>query len=144
MTSGSLSRNLGNLPIGSSSTNTIKVSIDSSTADAVVNITADATATGGLSALDSKEITIGEPITVTNTVTVNTGGGGSGGSGGGGGGRGGGTGGNGFCRGFFGATGMTPQDEEAILTNRASVLERELAAARERLETLKKDANGET
>lgn len=37
---------------------------------------------------------------------------------------------------------MTPQDEEAILANRVSVLERELAAKREQLATLKKDVNG--
>lgn len=35
---------------------------------------------------------------------------------------------------------MTPQDEEAAFTNRVSVLERELAAAREDLASLKKDA----
>ena len=39
---------------------------------------------------------------------------------------------------------MTPQDEEAIFANRVSVLERELAATREQLATLKKDANGKT
>ncbi|HLA28820.1 MAG TPA: DUF5320 domain-containing protein [Syntrophales bacterium] len=50
----------------------------------------------------------------------------------------------GFCRGFFGRQRMTPQDEEAIFANRVSVLERELAATREQLATLKKDANGKT
>ena len=46
----------------------------------------------------------------------------------------------GFCRGFFGVQRMTPQDEEAIFANRVSVLERELAATREQLASVKKDA----
>jgi len=46
----------------------------------------------------------------------------------------------GFCRGFFGAQYMTPQDEEAVFADRVSVLERELAAVREDLASLKKDA----
>lgn len=59
-------------------------------------------------------------------------------------GGGGGTGFLGFCKGFFGGRGMVPQDEEVVLANRASVLERELAATREQLATLKKDVNGKT
>ena len=50
----------------------------------------------------------------------------------------------GFCRGFFGAQRMTPQDEEAMFANRVSVLERELAATREQRASLKKDVNGKT
>ena len=37
---------------------------------------------------------------------------------------------------------MTAQDEELVLANHASVLERELAAIRGRLASLKKDADG--
>ena len=46
----------------------------------------------------------------------------------------------GFCRGFFGGQRMTPQDEAIILANSVSVLERELAATREQLASVKKDA----
>ncbi|MCX5832697.1 MAG: DUF5320 domain-containing protein [Deltaproteobacteria bacterium] len=57
-------------------------------------------------------------------------------------GGGGGTGFLGFCRGFFGAQRMTPQDEGIILGNRVSALEGELAATREQLSSLRKDARG--
>jgi hypothetical protein len=39
---------------------------------------------------------------------------------------------------------MTPQDEEAILTSRVSILEGELTVTREQLELLKKDVNRKT
>ncbi len=68
LTSGNFSRSLSNLPIGSSSTNTITVSISSSAADSLVNISAIATAAGGLSSSDYKEVTIGTPTTIVVTV----------------------------------------------------------------------------
>ena len=37
---------------------------------------------------------------------------------------------------------MTPQEEEATFANRVSMLERELAATREQLASLKKDTKG--
>ena len=59
-------------------------------------------------------------------------------------GGGGGTGLVGFCQGFFGSWSMTRKDEELVLANHASVLERELTAIRGRLATLKKDDRGKT
>jgi hypothetical protein len=48
----------------------------------------------------------------------------------------------GFCRGFFGAQRLTPQEEGIILSDRVSALEGELAATREQLASLRKDAKG--
>jgi len=80
--SGNLSRNLGNLPIGLSSTNTISVLVDSTAADSIVNITANASATGNLNSLDYKEVTIGSPVTIIQSSVTGGGGGSSGGGGG--------------------------------------------------------------
>jgi hypothetical protein len=79
LTQGNLTRSLGSLPIGVSSTNTIKVSVSSSAVDSLVNITANAVATNS-SSLDTKQITIINPLVVT-TPGSSSSGGGSGGSG---------------------------------------------------------------
>ncbi len=80
LTQGNLTRNLGSLPVGVSSTNTIKVSVSSSAVDSLVNITATATATNLSSLEDTKQITILNPLTVTTPGRTSGSGGGSGGS----------------------------------------------------------------
>lgn len=78
LTQGNLTRNLGSLPIGVSSTNTIKVSVSSSANVSLVNITATATATN-LSSLDTKQVNISNVSVITITVPgTSSGGGGSG------------------------------------------------------------------
>lgn len=80
LTSGLLSRSLGSLPIGSSSTNSITISVLSS-ASGIVNLSSIGSASNADSSTDNKTITITQPITVTQTVTsTTTAGGGGGGS----------------------------------------------------------------
>jgi hypothetical protein len=80
ITSGTQNRSLGNLPIGSTSTNSITVSVASEIVDQMINITANATADSVDSSSDTKSMTIGSPVTVTQTETVSGSGGGGGGS----------------------------------------------------------------
>ncbi|MFA4819433.1 MAG: hypothetical protein WC613_00570 [Candidatus Aenigmatarchaeota archaeon] len=81
LTSGTLNRTIGALPVGASATNTITISVNTSISD--VNTTINATAMGiDSSSSHSKAVTIGNPVTVTQTVTTVIPGGGGGGSGG--------------------------------------------------------------
>jgi hypothetical protein len=82
--SGSETREFSSIPIGSSATNTINVTVGSTATTEIV--TATAVSTNADSSSDSKTITIGTP----EVVTVTTGDSGGGSSGGGGGGSGGG------------------------------------------------------
>lgn len=77
ITSGNASRDVGNLPISTSSTNTITISVSGSADDKDVNITSSASSAENISDSDTKQITIGSPI----TITEETGGGGGGGGG---------------------------------------------------------------
>ncbi|MEK6887498.1 MAG: hypothetical protein AABX14_00980 [Candidatus Aenigmatarchaeota archaeon] len=82
LTSGTLNRTIGALPVGASATNTIVISVNTSIND--VNTTINATSMGvDISSSDSKRVKIGNPVTITETVTTvipGSGGGGSGGS----------------------------------------------------------------
>jgi len=81
LTSGTLNRTIGALPVGASATNTIMISVNTSITD--VNTTINTTAMGSdSSSSDSKTVTIGNPVMVTQTVTTVIPGGGGGGSGG--------------------------------------------------------------
>jgi hypothetical protein len=80
LSSGNLSRNLGTLPIGSSGSNTIQISVSSS-GDKYVNMNTIATASNADSVNTSKQVAIGSPLTV---IQVISGGGGSSVSSGGG------------------------------------------------------------
>jgi hypothetical protein len=79
MDTGNLTRNLGNLPIGLSGTNSITISVSSSAADKYVNISTSATSTNANSSSEIKQISIGSPVTITETTASASGGGGGGG-----------------------------------------------------------------
>lgn len=84
ISSGLSSRSIGSLPIGVSATNSLIISISNSATDSVVNLTATANSSNADSSSDTKQITIGSPQTITETVTTQgtSGGGGSAGGGG--------------------------------------------------------------
>ena len=79
LTSGSLARTFATIPIGSTFTNTIIVSVSDSITDSQVNLSVAALASDGSNSTDSKIISISNPIIQTQTVA----GGGAGGGGGG-------------------------------------------------------------
>ncbi|MBS3087062.1 hypothetical protein J4226_00525 [Candidatus Pacearchaeota archaeon] len=83
VSSGSLTRSLGALPIGGSGSNSLVVSVSSSATDSSVSIVAVANSSNADSANASKAVTIGAGTIVASTVVSITGGGGSGGGGGG-------------------------------------------------------------
>jgi len=66
---GSLNRTVGNLPIGTSATNTITVNINATANDVNTTINATADCTENSTDSESKIITVGEPTTITETVT---------------------------------------------------------------------------
>ena len=74
LTSGSLTRVIGSMPIGSSASNTIVISVSSSAADSTVTINASAICAESVSDSDIKSVTIGSPATITQTVTASSGG----------------------------------------------------------------------
>jgi hypothetical protein len=66
VTQGSLNREIGNLPIGESATNTLKVTIGTTEEDTSITITTNTTQEIG--ATDSKNVTVGSPaVIVVNT-----------------------------------------------------------------------------
>ncbi len=83
VSSGSLTRSLGALPIGGSGSNSLVVSVSSSATDSSVSIVAVANSSNADSANASKAVTIGAGTIVASTVVSSTGGGGGGGGGGG-------------------------------------------------------------
>jgi hypothetical protein len=87
LASGSLNRSLGVLPIGGSGSNSITVDVASDASDANASVVANASSSNSDSSSDSKIVTIGSPVSITETVVVpggSTGGTGLGGSSGGG------------------------------------------------------------
>ena len=74
ITEGELNRSIGNLPIGGSATNTLKVTIG--TTEENTNITATANCTEEIGSSDTKNITVGSPAVVTTPGTTTPGGGG--------------------------------------------------------------------
>lgn len=81
ITSGNLSRYIGNLPIGISGSNTIIISVSNNVSDSSVLISADASSADGSFGNDSKNITITDPLVITQSTTVNNNQGGGGGGG---------------------------------------------------------------
>jgi hypothetical protein len=77
--SGSASRDIGNLPLGVSATNTLTTTVGST---GTVTITANANSTEAVTASDSKSVTVGTPTTITQTIASesSSSGGGGGGS----------------------------------------------------------------
>ncbi|MBT3398252.1 hypothetical protein HOA55_05310 [archaeon] len=84
LVSGSLNRSLGNLGVDISGTNTITIDVGSSISESTLNLSAVASSTNADSAIDSKSVSVSDPLTVTEVVTTpGTSGGGGGGAGGG-------------------------------------------------------------
>ncbi|MDD5191568.1 MAG: Ig-like domain-containing protein [Candidatus Nanoarchaeia archaeon] len=78
LSTGSLNRSLGTLPIGSSGTNTITIDVGSSTSDITYYINATAIASNADSVNTSKAISVSNPVTITQTITSGATGGGGG------------------------------------------------------------------
>lgn len=84
LSSGALNRSLGVLPIGISGTNSIVINVSSDITNSSLTVFANSSYSNSTEVVDSKTITILDPVTITSTSVSS--GGGSGGSGGGAGG----------------------------------------------------------
>ena len=81
LATGNLNRSIGNLPIGTSATNSITIDVSSTADDKNVTINTTTNSAQGVGDSESRTVTIGTPTTVTTTTTTTT----TGDSGGGGG-----------------------------------------------------------